>query len=758
MNFRDKLSRISQNNINTENKNMKENIEKSSNFLKFNDSQYQNDGVSHLVFDLTNKSSVESFDTYQKLPKEEKHILDLTQITNNQPQPSEFVIPQMTERNSQDMFLDELLSKMPTSQEDIDTLFKDNENSTSNNPLEQKAPLVFKSGKLDEQKKKSRNDIINEYINNNINFWYKMNLLYIRPTNPDPNIKYETLKRIHDVERVDFSLLRKKNFKLYKAIEDRLNELKVKYNNLIDEIKKTDIFKDHINRDNVRLEDIDIETLKHVLVSKVDVKIKNFLKHYNPYNCYIDKDGNIQQEGKDLLSLRADFEIDVIYDVLGESAIFPFLKNVGISEIMVIGPYKVYIELEGRLIKTKVAFVNDDPLKRYAREVASKIDRPLDSVNLSVDARLPDGSRFHGILQPVARFGTTLTIRKFSDEKLTLLDLISKESLTESMAQMIKCSVASRLNVIVAGGTGSGKTTMLNICSNYIGEYERTITVEDSAELQLIQDHVVSLETKEAKEGTRARTYSIRDLVKECLRMRPDRILCGECRGGEAWDMLVAMNTGHEGSMTTIHSNNPIDTIKRVANMVAQVAGDGVPMRVIYEQIASSVDLIVYQARLFDGSRRTTYISEVRNYNIVTQSVEVVDIYKFIITGEDEEGRIVGKYEWTGNLPSNEIVYKVHSKGHLFPPEIEEALKVRTEKRKAEHTLEDEQRIIDTLELDAAFKERLKLSVEVLRKKESENELEIIEQLDVPLSLKKRMRKLLEDDIKRSLQTDTIGV
>ena len=629
---------------------------------------------------------------------------------------------------------------------DLSSLF--GANDTKESPLpslnSQDESFIMKKSKMLAQKKKTKDEEIQEYIDDNQNFWYKMNAIYIANPNADKSIDYAKLTAVREPDRIDFSILKKQNYKLYSAIEHSLKELVGKYHELVDEIKKSNIFAGEYDKENLRLDDIDINKLRGKLNYRYDNKIRNFLKSFNPYYKTI-KGAEVIQEPKDLAVYKTEFETDVIYDVLGQSAIFPFLKNPDINEIMVIGPYKVYIEMKGRLVKTKVAFADDNPLKRYAKEISAMIDRPLDSINLSVDARLPDGSRFHGILPPIARNGTTLTIRKFTEEKLRLDDLITYGSLTENMAHMIRSSVSSKLNVVVAGGTGSGKTTMLNICSNYIGKNERTITVEDSAELQLIQDHVVSLETKEAKKESNAKSYTIRDLVKETLRMRPDRILCGEVRGGEAWDMLVAMNTGHEGSMTTVHANNPVDTVKRIANMVAQVAGDGVPMRVIFEQIASSVDLIVYQARLHDGSRKTTYISEVKGYNTVTQTIEINDLYKFVITHEDEEGNIKGEFKWTGNLPSADVIYRIKSKGNTLPPEMEEALAYHKEEQKTTMTLEQEQELVDSLQLEVRVKERLKVALEVLRIKESENDMEIVENLDVPLSFKNKLKKLLAE-------------
>lgn len=741
MNFRDKLSQMSKKNINTENDFQQDRLHLTK--TKLDDSSYRKDEINDFVFDLTNPGNMDNRFNGQSNQETNMPVLDLTQNVQQEEGTPSFDLSQY-EQQEDVVNLDIFSDPNSMSQTDLEGIF--------NLSAESKGDMIIKSTKVVKpEKKKTRQEIIDEYVNGNINFWWRLNALYIRPENEDETINYATLTEIKDPLRIDFQKLKKVNYKFYSAIEDSLNELKDKYEKLVDEIKKSNIFAGMIDEDNVKLEDIDIPKLRSVLVHKYDTKLRNFLKSFNPYSKVL-KNGIVEQEPKDLLGLKTEFEIDVVYDVLGQSAIFPFLKNKDISEIMVIGPYKVYIEYQGKLVKTKVAYSTDDPLRRYAREIASLIDRPLDSVNLSVDARLPDGSRFHGIIPPVARFGTTLTIRKFSDEKLTLENLIEFGSISTNMAEFVKSAVASKLNIIVAGGTGSGKTTMLNICSNYIGHNERTITVEDSAELQLIQDHVVSLETKESKDSSRGKSYTIRQLVKECLRMRPDRIICGECRGGEAWDMLVAMNTGHEGSMTTIHANNPVDTVKRVANMVAQVSGDGVPMRVIFEQIASSVDLIIYQSRLIDGSRKTTYISELRGYNVVTQSVEVVDLYRFIITGEDSEGRLIGEYRWTGNLPSSEMIYKVHSKGYKFPDEIEEAIESKKSKHEASLTLEEEFDVVDNLEIETRLKERIKLALDILRQKESENELEIIEQLEVPLSLKNKMKRLLMEDKEKTAQ------
>ena len=316
----------------------------------------------------------------------------------------------------------------------------------------------------------------------------------------------------------------------------------------------------------------------------------------------------------------------IFVDVLGLGAIEPLVQNKRCSEIMVNGPDLIYAEFSGRLIETEYTFDDEEHVQWTAQRIVRPLGRSLDRENVMVDARLPDGSRVHVIMPPSALCGTTITIRKFPEKPLTVEDLIRFGSFTREVADFLEACVVSRLNIVVSGGTGSGKTTLLNVLSAFIPEGERIITVEDSAELQLKQRHVVRLETAPSTSNGRGR-LEIRDLVKGCLRMRPDRIVVGECRSGEALDMLQAMNTGHDGSLTTVHANSPKDCITRLETL-ALMAGMDLPVFVIRKQIASAVHLIIQQSRLTDGSRKITYITEVQGMEGDTVVLQDLFVYR----------------------------------------------------------------------------------------------------------------------------------
>ncbi len=346
-------------------------------------------------------------------------------------------------------------------------------------------------------------------------------------------------------------------------------------------------------------------------------------------------------------SLRAQLFRDVMDDLLGYGPIQSLLDEESVSEVMVNGPYNVYVERSGKLVRTNVEFNDNNHVLQVIDSIILPLGRRVDEDNPTVDARLPDGSRVNAVVPPVAIDGPTITIRKFAKEKLTITQLVEYGSLTENMADFLRACVVSRLNIIISGGTGSGKTTLLNILSSFIPSDERIITIEDAAELQLHQDHVVRLETKPANvEGIGA--VSIRELVRNSLRMRPDRIIVGEVRGGESLDMLQAMNTGHDGSLTTAHANTPRDALSRVETM-AMMAGLDLPLKVIREQIASAVDLIVQQSRLKDGTRKVTYITEVAGME--GDTVVMTDIFKFEQISIDDDGKIIGELKPTGIRP-----------------------------------------------------------------------------------------------------------
>jgi pilus assembly protein CpaF len=338
---------------------------------------------------------------------------------------------------------------------------------------------------------------------------------------------------------------------------------------------------------------------------------------------------------------------EVLNDLLGYGPIQPLLDDPDVSEVMVNGPKKVYVEKKGQLTKTSVAFDDNNHVLQIIDRIILPLGRRVDPDSPTVDARLPDGSRVNAVIPPVAIDGPSITIRKFSKDKLGVSDLINFGSMTEKMGEFLRACVLAHLNVIISGGTGSGKTTLLNVLSSFIPEEERIVTIEDAAELQLQQDHIVRLETKSPNLDGRG-AVSIRDLVRNSLRMRPDRIVVGEVRGGEALDMLQAMNTGHDGSLTTVHANSPRDTLARLETLVL-MAGMDLPLKVVRQQIASAVDLIVQQTRLTDGSRKVTSITEVAGME--GDTVVLTDVFKFEQTGVTAEGKVIGDLKPTGIRP-----------------------------------------------------------------------------------------------------------
>ena len=334
-------------------------------------------------------------------------------------------------------------------------------------------------------------------------------------------------------------------------------------------------------------------------------------------------------------------------ELTGFGPLSPMIRMREITEIMVNGPDRIFIESRGKLYETGVRFFNEKHLIQIIQRIVEPLGRHVDDASPMVDARLPDGSRVNAIIPPLALDGASMTIRKFADRKLTTDDLINFGSMTKDMALFLEEAVKARQNILVSGGTGSGKTTLLNILSQFIPEGERLVTVEDSAELKLSHRNIVRLEARPANVEGKGR-ITIRDLVINCLRMRPDRIIVGECRGAEALDMLQAMNTGHDGSLTTAHANNPRDALNRLENMV-MMAGYDLPSSAIREQISSAIDLIVQQTRLGDGSRKIVKIVEVTGRE--GDVVQMQDIFEFRQTGIDEQGNVLGEYSATGNIP-----------------------------------------------------------------------------------------------------------
>ncbi len=350
-------------------------------------------------------------------------------------------------------------------------------------------------------------------------------------------------------------------------------------------------------------------------------------------------------------------------EILGFGPIEPLLNDESVTEIMVNGPRLVYVEQQGRLYKTDIKFRDDEHVSRVIDRIISPLGRRCDESSPYVDARLPDGSRVNAVIPPISLIGPVITIRKFSKTPLQPDDLVRLGSLTTNIVEFLRACVQVRLNIVVSGGTGSGKTTLLNVLSSFIPGDERIVTIEDAAELQLRQEHVIPLESRPANIEGKGR-ISIRDLVGNALRMRPDRILVGECRGGEALDMLQAMNTGHEGSMTTLHSNSPRDTLSRLETMVL-MAGMELPLRAIREQIASAVHLIVHQERMRDGSRRITHITEV--LRMESDVITTQEIFVFEQTGI-ENGRLIGRLRSTGIRPS--FVDRFELANIHFPPNM----------------------------------------------------------------------------------------
>jgi pilus assembly protein CpaF len=362
---------------------------------------------------------------------------------------------------------------------------------------------------------------------------------------------------------------------------------------------------------------------------------------------------------------KAQLIQDVSDDILGYGPIDRLLKDDDVTEVMVNGPDLVYIERAGRLEKTTACFVDDTHLRRIIDKIVGQVGRRIDESTPMVDARLPDGSRVNAVIHPLAIGGPFLTIRKFSKDPYQIDDLIRFGTLNAHSARFLQACVVGRLNVIVSGGTGTGKTTTLNVLSSFIPADERIVTVEDAKELQLHQEHVLPMEARPPNIEGRGQV-TIRDLVKNCLRMRPDRIVVGECRSGEALDMLQAMNTGHDGSITTVHSNSPRDTLARIETMTL-MAGFDLPVRAIREQMASALDLIVHLTRLRDGTRRITHVTEVQGME--GDVITLQDIFLFDYgMGVDEHGRFRGHLKATGVRPK--FAEKLADLGIRLGPEV----------------------------------------------------------------------------------------
>ena len=396
-----------------------------------------------------------------------------------------------------------------------------------------------------------------------------------------------------------------------------------------------------LNLQEIATKQIANEEMREKLLVALDQSLKE-LRHELPHTIPLEK-------------LRES----LLDELTGYGPISPLLRSDKVDEIMVNGPDMIFVESRGKIYETGARFFNEKHLHTIIQRIVEPLGRHVDDASPMVDARLPDGSRVNAIIPPLSLKGASVTIRKFAKKKLTADDLIAFGSMTKGIDLFLQEAVRAAQNILVSGGTGSGKTTLLNVLSQYIPADERVITIEDSAELKLSHRNLVSLESRPANIEGKGR-IQIRDLVVNALRMRPDRIIVGECRGSEALDMLQAMNTGHDGSLTTCHANSPRDAISRLENMVL-MSGIDFPVTAIREQIASAINLIVQQTRLPDGSRKIVQISEItgREKDVVLMH----DIFVFKQTGYDENGRIVGEYYPTGNIPA--FVEKLRLKGDL---------------------------------------------------------------------------------------------
>lgn len=350
-------------------------------------------------------------------------------------------------------------------------------------------------------------------------------------------------------------------------------------------------------------------------------------------------------------------------EILGFGPLQSLLEDETITEIMVNGPKNIYIERKGKVHRVPITFENNDHVMRVIDRIVAPLGRRIDESSPYVDARLPDGSRVNAVIPPISLVGPVLTIRKFSKNPITVEQMIQFESISPEAVQFLKACVEARLNIVISGGTGSGKTTLLNVLSSFIPSDERIITIENAAELQLRQEHVVTLESRPPNIEGRGE-ITIRDLVINALRMRPERIIVGECRGGETLDMLQAMNTGHDGSMTTAHANTPRDALSRIETMCL-MAGMDLPIRAIREQVSSAVDIICQQARMRDGSRKVTYITEISGME--GDVITMTDIFTFVQAGNDG-GKITGRLRPSGLRPK--FMTKIEDAGIHLPPSI----------------------------------------------------------------------------------------
>ncbi|PIX44668.1 MAG: hypothetical protein COZ56_04045 [Armatimonadetes bacterium CG_4_8_14_3_um_filter_58_9] len=409
------------------------------------------------------------------------------------------------------------------------------------------------------------------------------------------------------------------------------------------------------------------EKVQDRLVQKMDPELLSRGQHSDRLRSQVEEMINtaIQEDNMAMSRAeRSELVGDLLNEIAGLGPIEPLLNDPEVSEIMVNGPFQIYVEQHGKLILSDKRFRDNTHVMQIIERIVAPLGRRVDEKSPMVDARLADGSRVNAIIPPLAIKGPTITIRKFSKDPFTMTDLVNFGSLSNDCAQFLKAAVEGRLNIVVSGGTGSGKTTTLNVLSSFIPTDERIVTVEDAAEVQLRQEHVVTLEARPPNiEGAGAVT--IRDLVRNCLRMRPDRIVVGECRGGEALDMLQAMNTGHDGSITTGHANSPREMLSRLEVMVL-MSGMDLPIRAIREQIAGAVDIIVQCDRMRDGTRKLTYVTEV--VGMEGDVITMQDLFMFKQEGVDDRGKLKGTTIATGLRPK--CLEKIIEHGVKLPPTI----------------------------------------------------------------------------------------
>ncbi len=431
-------------------------------------------------------------------------------------------------------------------------------------------------------------------------------------------------------------------------------------------IKDYEIFKDKELLDQLR-----VQIIQNMLDNKIPENM--------PLAEYINTEIDRSLEGYDLSNLERDHIFNLIEnEIQGFGPITELLDDGNVTEIMVNGPNDIYIEIDGKIIKDDtISFINNDHILRTIERMIQPLGRTIDISNPMVDSHLPDGSRINAIIPPLSLKGPILTIRKFSNHLNTIEDLIRFGTLTPYMARFLEAAVLSKLNILVCGGTGSGKTTILNVLSNFISEEERIITIEDAAELKLRQGHVISLETRNTNYDN-GKEVSIRDLVRNSLRMRPDRIIVGEVRGKEAFDMLQAMNTGHDGSLTTLHANSPSDALNRLETMVLMGEME-IPVSAIREYVESAIDVVIQIERLSDGRRKITSISEV--VGMKNGEIELQEIFAFRRKGLTSNGEVDGEFILYNYIPK---VYKtITSRGIDSVDDIFEPLKKNSRKKVA---------------------------------------------------------------------------